>query len=154
MDYSSLTVQSNKQTNKKACNKELLQIFVAMKLFMSKNFFTVQIKSSWGGEKNEWVNVFWPWFKFFRSRTMDAQWSLFSLKSRTFGLGQTNWADKFWGIWGIFGQTISTHFGTVSPLSMFSIIQPLFLQKTKPLYPHPKYLFGIGIWIWIWAAKI
>ena len=71
-------------------------------------------------------------------RTTDAQWSLFSLKSRTFGLGQTNWADKFWGIWGIFGQTISTHFGTVSPLSMFFIIQPLFLQKTKSLYPHPK----------------
>ena len=23
---------------------------------------------------------------------------------------------------------------------MFSIIQPLFLQKTKPLYPTPKYL--------------
>ena len=61
------------------------------------------------------------------------------------GLGQTNWADKFWGIWGIFGRFISTHFGTVSPLSMFSIIQPLFLQKTKPLYPHSKYLFGIGI---------
>jgi hypothetical protein len=39
------------------------------------------------------------------------------------------WADKFWGIWDIFGQTISTHFGTVSPLSMFSIIQPLFLKK-------------------------
>ena len=56
----------------------------------------------------------------------------------TFGLGQSNWADKFWGIWGIFGQTISTHFGTVSPLFMFSIIQPLFLQKTKPLNPHPK----------------
>ena len=50
------------------------------------------------------------------------QMKLFSLKSRTYGLGQTNWADKFWGIWGIFGQTISTHFGTVSPLSMFSII--------------------------------
>ena len=31
---------------------------------------------------------------------------------------------------------------------MFSIIQPIFLQKTKPLYPHLKYLFGIGIWIW------
>ena len=28
---------------------------------------------------------------------------------------------------------------------------PLFLQKTKPLNPHPKYLFGFGIWIW--AAK-
>ena len=40
------------------------------------------------------------------------------------------WADKFWGILGtIVGRTISTHFGTVSPLSMFSIIQPLFLQK-------------------------
>ena len=49
------------------------------------------------------------------------------------------------GIWGIFGQTISGHFGTVSPLSMFSTIQPLFLQKTKPLYPHPKYSFGIVI---------
>ena len=45
------------------------------------------------------------------------------------------WADKFWGIWGIFGRTISTHFGRVSPLSMFSIIQPSFLQRTKPLYP-------------------
>jgi hypothetical protein len=55
------------------------------------------------------------------------------------------WADKFWGIWGIFGRNISTHFGTVTSLSMFSIIQPLFLQKTKPLYPHPKYLFGIEI---------
>ena len=60
----------------------------------------------------------------------------FSLKSRTFVLGPTNWADKFWGIWGILGRTISTHFVTVSPLSMFFIIQPLFLQTTEPLYPH------------------
>ena len=37
---------------------------------------------------------------------------------------------------------IRIHFGTVSPLSIFSISQPLFLQKTKPLYPHPKYLLG------------
>ena len=65
-------------------------------------------------------------------------------KSRTFGLGQTNWADKFWGIWGIFGLIISPWFGTVSPLSMFSIIQPLLLQKTKPLYPNSKYLYGFG----------
>ena len=50
------------------------------------------------------------------------------------------WADKFWGIWGIFGQYISTQFGTVSPLSMFSNNQPLY-----PLYPNPKYLFRIGI---------
>ena len=31
----------------------------------------------------------------------------------------------------IFGQFISTHIATVSPLAMFSINQPLFLQKTK-----------------------
>jgi hypothetical protein len=43
--------------------------------------------------------------------------------------GQANWADKFWGIWDIFRQFISTRFGTVSPLSMFSINQPLFLEK-------------------------
>ena len=65
------------------------------------------------------------------------------------------WADilgwNFQGVWGIYDRTISTHFGTVSSLSMFSIIQPLFLQKTKPLYPTPKYFFGSGIWIW--AAK-
>ena len=56
------------------------------------------------------------------------------------------WADNL-GICGIFGRFISTHFGTVSPLSMFPINQPFLLQKkTKPLYPNPKYLlFGIGI---------
>ena len=30
----------------------------------------------------------------------------FSLKSGAFGVEQTCWTDKFWGIWGIFGQTI------------------------------------------------
>ena len=54
------------------------------------------------------------------------------------------WADELWDIWDIFGWFISTHFGTVIPLSMFSINQPLFLQKAKPLYPHPKYLSGLG----------
>ena len=51
-----------------------------------------------------------------------------TLNEAPFWLWQTNLADKFWGIWGIFGQTISTHFDRVSPLTMFSIIQPLFLQ--------------------------
>ena len=51
------------------------------------------------------------------------------------------WVDKFWGIWGIFGLTISTHFGTVSPLSMFSIVQPLFLQITNPLYVSTSQIF-------------
>ena len=63
------------------------------------------------------------------ARTTDAQWSLFSSKFQFFGLGQTILADKFLAIWGIFGRFISTHFGTVSPLFMFSINQPLFLQK-------------------------
>ena len=62
----------------------------------------------------------------------------FFIKIPNFGA----WTDK---IWGIFGQFISTHLGTVSPLSMFSINQPLCLQKIMPLYTNPKYLFGIGI---------
>jgi hypothetical protein len=62
-----------------------------------------------------------------------------------FGLGQTIWADKFWGKWGYF-QTIYKHpFGTVSPLSMFSINQPLFLKKLSLYKSNLKYLFGIGI---------
>ena len=32
----------------------------------------------------------------------------FFQKSETFGLGQTNWAEILWGIWGISGQTVST----------------------------------------------
>ena len=48
-------------------------------------------------------------------RTTNAQWSLFSSKSQTFGLEQIIWAHKFWSIWGILGWFISTHFGTVSP---------------------------------------
>ena len=33
-----------------------------------------------------------------------------TLKSRAFGLEQTYWTDKFWGIWGIFGQTMDIRF--------------------------------------------
>mgnify|MGYP006975557857 CR=1 FL=1 len=80
------------------------------------------------------------------TRTMDAQWSLFSSKSKTYGLGQTISTHKFWDIWGIFGQFISNHFGTVSSFFMFSINQSiLFLQKTKPSNDY----LGFGIW----AAK-
>jgi len=56
------------------------------------------------------------------------------LKSRTFGLGQTNWANKFWGIWGIFGQTISTHFGTVNPLSMFFYYSTIISTKKQLIF--------------------
>ena len=34
------------------------------------------------------------------------------------------------------------------PCFYYSII--ISTKRTKPLYPHPKYSFGIVIWIWIW----
>ena len=75
-----------------------------------------------------------------KPRTMDAQWSLFPLKSQAFWLEQIS----FWDIWGILGQTISTHFCTVSPLSMFSIIQQLFLKKKIPnIYLGLGFEFGL-----------
>ena len=46
-------------------------------------------------------------------------------------LGQINF-----GAFGIFLADL----GTVSPLPMFSINQPLFVQKTKLLYPNFFYL--------------
>ena len=70
---------------------------------------------------------------------------LFSSKSQTFGLGQTIWADKFWDIWAIFGRTISTHFATVSPLFVFSIIQHIISTKKLSLYIHMPMGFEIAL---------
>ena len=85
--------------------------------------------------------------RWIRSRTTDAQ-SLFSMKHRTFGHGQTNWADRFWGIWGIFDQSISTNVGTVSPLSMFLLINPQYVGQLRKLIIYTKSLvnatFGSG----------
>ena len=67
--------------------------------------------------------------------------AFFFLKSKTFGLGQTIWAEKFWGIWGI----IITHFGTVGPLSMFFIIHPLFLKKLRFYIRILNIFLGSGI---------
>ena len=54
------------------------------------------------------------------------------------------WADRFCGIWGIFGRIICTHFGTGSPLAIFIINQPLLLQKLS-LYIHiPNIYLGLG----------
>ena len=58
---------------------------------------------------------------------------------------------KLMGLGRQFGQINFVAFGVyLADLSalilvLFSINQPLFLQKTQPLYPNPKYLFGIGI---------
>jgi hypothetical protein len=52
------------------------------------------------------------------------------LKSQTFGLGQTIWADKFLGSFRpIYKHPFWYCQSQMSPFSMFSIIQPLFLQK-------------------------
>ena len=74
-------------------------------------------------------------------RTTDAQWSLFSLKSKTFGLRQTNWSDKFWAF-GVF----------LAKLSAPSLVQwvpcPLFnhyFYKKLRLYIHiPNIYLGLG----------
>ena len=93
---------------------------------------------------------------FYRSltpRTTDAQWSLFHWNPELLGLGRQIGQINSGAFGVLIGWIISTHFGTVSPLSMFNIplFNHYFYNKTKPLYPHPKYLFGIVIWIW--AAK-
>ena len=72
------------------------------------------------------------------SRTRDAQWRkpFFSLKSRTFGLGQTNWADKFWGIWDILVQWF--------PCPCFPLFNHYFYKKLS-LYIHiPNIYLGFG----------
>jgi hypothetical protein len=67
----------------------------------------------------------------------------FFIEIPNFGLGQTIWADNFGGI---FGQFISTDFGTVSPLSMLPINQTLFLQKKTCLYIQiPNIYLGLGL---------
>ena len=72
--------------------------------------------------------------------------AFFHRNPKLLGLGRQFEQVNF-GAFGVFSANyvISTHFDTVSPLAMFSINKPLFLQKTKPLYPNLKYLFGIGI---------
>ena len=50
-------------------------------------------------------------------------------------------------------EAVSTYFGTMCPLSMFSTIHPLFLQKTKPLYPHPNSQIYIGLFKYIYSHR-
>jgi hypothetical protein len=66
--------------------------------------------------------------------TTDAQWSIFSLKSQTFGLGQTNWADKFWGIWGIFGYISALILVLWVPCPCFSLFNHYFYKKLSQLF--------------------
>ena len=48
-------------------------------------------------------------------------------------------AECLWGVSGVlFGQTITTHFGTASPLSIIFIIQFFFLQLTLHFQSNPN----------------
>ena len=72
--------------------------------------------------------------------------AFFHRNPKLFGLGQTIWAEIFCAIWGILGRFVSTHFGTVSPLSMFFIKSTIiFTKKTKPLYLNPEICLGLGL---------
>jgi hypothetical protein len=68
----------------------------------------------------------------------------FSSKSQTFGLGQTIWAYKLRGIWGIFDQFISTHFGKVSPFCMFPLNNHYFYKKLSLYIQIPNIYLELG----------
>jgi hypothetical protein len=90
---------------------------------------------------NQLVSILLTGFN--KSRTTDSNEAFFVIEIQ---LGLTRQIKQInSGEFGKFlAKTISTHFGTVSPLSMFSIIQLLLLQKTMPLYLHPKHFLGLG----------
>ena len=91
------------------------------------------------------VEVISPNTCLMHARTKDTQWSLFfHWNPELLGLGKQFGQINF-RAFGIFGRFISTHFCTVSPLSTFSIIQPLLLQKLS-LYIH--------IFIWDWDLNL
>jgi hypothetical protein len=69
---------------------------------------------------------------------------LFYQNPKLLGLGRQFGPKIFGGIWCIYGRFISTHFGTVSTLSMFSINQLLFLQKLRLYIQIPNIYLGLG----------
>ena len=75
----------------------------------------------------------------------------FFQKSRTFGLGQTSWAEMFLRHLGYFWSDYQYPFWYCDILVKVFHYSTIISTKTKPLYPTPNYLFGSGIWIW--AAK-
>ena len=57
------------------------------------------------------------------------------------------WPDKFLDIWGIFGQTISTHFGTESLVHVFHYST---IISTK----HKAFISTSQIFIWVWDLNL
>ena len=81
--------------------------------------------------------------KYFTSRTTDTQRELFSKNLELLGSGR-HFGLKFFEEFGVFSAGLST---PILVLWVPCPCLPLFLQKSRPLYPAPKYLFGSGIWI-------
>ena len=53
-----------------------------------------------------------------------------------------SWVDQFSGIWGIFCQHPFWYSASLVHVFLYSTMA---FYKNQPIYPHPKYLFGIGI---------
>ena len=53
----------------------------------------------------------------------------FFQKLETFGLGQTNWAEILWGIWGISGQTVSAILALWVPFPWENVAGSLSYKK-------------------------
>ena len=91
----------------------------------------------WLVTKILWIDIYAnTCVSFVKSRTTDAQWSLFPSKSQTFGLGQTIWADKF-GAFGVFSAKVS------APILVQWVPCPFY--KKLSLYIHiPNIYLGFG----------
>ena len=72
--------------------------------------------------------------------------SFFIPNPNSFGFCR-RFGQRYFEAFGFFSANLSAPILVqwVSPLSMFSINQPISLQKDKLLCPNRKYLFGIGI---------
>ena len=96
--------------------------------------------------RTAYLNLFWK-RSFLKNSKSDSKVNISGMKLyHLHRFAISIWADKFWDIWGIFGQFISIHFGTVSTLSMFFIKSTIiFTKKPKPLYLNPEIFLGLGL---------
>ena len=157
---------STPPTSMLLCYKYLIGYYILLFLAFLKIKEWIQITSSWQGkiggisfiqivtylkslEQGSWPLVATDrevkyWLRQHGLRTPNE--AFFHQNPKNFGLGQTIWADQFWGVWGIIGWFGILVLWVPSPL--FSSNQPLFLQKTKPLY------LNLPMFIWAWDLNL
>ena len=105
------------------------------------------MKTWWDVRFDKWCSG--VTFLSYYSRTTDAQWSLFSSKFKSFGLGQTNWAEILWCILVISSQTIGAILALWVPCSWESVAGFFFYNKHCFLglkHTAPKYNSQNKIW--------